>query len=40
MPEVGDRMQILLDKISSGGVETEELSPAEVNAMKLLWTSH
>jgi hypothetical protein len=39
MPEVGDRMQILLDKISSGQVDTEELSPAEVNAMKLLWTS-
>ena len=40
MPEVGDRMQALLDKFSSGQIETEELSPAEVIAMKLLWTSH
>jgi 1-acyl-sn-glycerol-3-phosphate acyltransferase len=40
MPEVGDRMQALLDKFSSGQVETEDLSPAEVIAMKLLWTNH
>lgn len=40
MPELGDRMEALLDKLSGGNVEKEELSPAEVIAMKLLWTNH
>jgi len=40
MPEVGDHMQALLDKISTGRIETETLSAAEAIAIKLLWTNH
>jgi hypothetical protein len=40
LPELGDRMQSLLEKIGTGRVGAEKLSPAEAIAMKLLWTNH
>jgi hypothetical protein len=39
LPELGDRMQSLLDKISTGRASVENLSPAEAIAMKLLWAN-
>jgi 1-acyl-sn-glycerol-3-phosphate acyltransferase len=40
LPELGDRMQSLLEKIGTGRVGAEKPSPAEAIAMKLLWTNH
>jgi 1-acyl-sn-glycerol-3-phosphate acyltransferase len=39
LPELGNRMQSLLDKISIGRTSVENLSPAEAIAMKLLWAN-